>query len=190
MSGDTFVETWGRSELIRVPVDLLANVTLRDSDAEFLATIGLPAHAEIPGLTDQIRPLAFGAESSPAESATGGRSILTLYPASSLRLLAYIDYRPFFGIQTYMSIRPQDGSIVLVDRMNPSGLTLNSSLVQWAESLLAARQFLRLTSAELGRHTTRHIRTFKSELKRIDKAAFSARDSCWAEWVQELKSLC
>ncbi|MDR3688319.1 MAG: SUKH-4 family immunity protein [Fimbriimonas sp.] len=190
MSGDTFADTWGRSELIRVPVDLLTAVELRDSDAEFLALIGLPAGAEIPGLTDQIKPLPYVPVPGPAESVTGGRSILSLYPASSLRLLAYVDYRPFFGIQSYVSIRPKDGAIWLVDQKNPSGLILNSSLHQWVESLLAAREFLRIAPAEFERNTNRHIQNLKGELKRIDNAAFGTRGSCWAVWVQELKNLC
>jgi hypothetical protein len=190
MDRDTFADAWGRSELIRVPTELLIGAALRVSDAEFLATVGLPVAAEIPGLADQIKPLPIGADRGPAEGATGGRSMLTVYPASSLRLLAYIDYRPFFGVQTYLAIRPQDGSIRLVDQMNPLGLSVNSSVLQMAESLLAARQFLRLSPAELGRNTNRHIQNLKTNLRRIDKAAFNAKGSCWATWVQELKNLC
>ena len=83
----------------------------------------------------------------------------------------------------------QDGAILLVDRANPLGLSLNFSLIQFADSLLVASRFLRLTPADLARNSKRHVLNLQRELMRIDRAAFNAKDSCWADWIQELRSM-
>lgn len=187
LSPQEFAAAWGEDRYI-FPPNVLRDVNIPEDAKTFLLEVGLPLQAEVP-LGFFVAPLPLVPASPPVQAAK--YPLLSRYSSTHFRLLAYLHYDCWWGNEVYYAIEEITGHIYSVwpEGHGDLGRFVNSSLSQFAESLLRYREFLtyfRPTEPERSQIMPL-IASLEQRWQVIDAVAMAEAENYWPYYVYDME---